>query len=72
MSDTRPANFSSVWADLKGIRESILKRRNTPALPPYDLVPLGQIRNFSPVARRLNATIISGESTSASDISDEY
>jgi hypothetical protein len=48
----------------------LLKRRNIPASLPYDLVPLGQIRNFSPVARRLNATIISGESTSASDISD--
>jgi hypothetical protein len=49
----------------------ILKRRNISASLPYDLVPLGQIRNFSPVARRLNATIISGERTSASDISDE-
>jgi hypothetical protein len=37
---------------------------------PYDLALLGRIRNFSPVARRLYATIISGESASASDISD--
>jgi hypothetical protein len=38
---------------------------------PYELAPLGRKRNFLPVARRLYATITSGESASASDISEE-
>ena len=32
-----------------------LSHRNAHERPPYDLVPRGQIRNFSPVARRLPA-----------------